>query len=475
MTRVISTEVLIVGSGAGGAVTAATLAEAGREVLVVEEGPWYEPDQHEPFSLEEFVARYRHQGACAALGNPGIAFAEGRCVGGSTEINSGLYHRLPEHLAADWREHYRIRDFDDATLSAFADEVERSIPVARLPGEPPPSSAALGRGAFHLGWRSVEFARVFAYDQQGRGTKQSMSRTLIPRALAAGATVLADCTILRLTRAGNRVTGAHGELSHPDGSCERVFIRAEDVFVCAGAIQSPALLQRSGFRHNIGNGLKFHPTVKIAGRFPEPYDHDQVPMHRVTEFSPFLTIGGSASRRGQVAMAIADAAPQVLDTAMKEWENVFVYYAAIRSSGSGRVVALPRLRAPLVTYSLTEGDMSRLARGLLHLGNVLLAAGATELYPSITAGTVARRPEDLAAWWGELTRARANLMTVHLTSTVRMGEAREHTGSDSFGVVWGTENLRVNDGSLLPDAPGVNPQAAIMAIASRNAARYLSR
>lgn len=474
MTRVVTTQALVIGSGAGGAVTAALLAEAGREVLVVEEGPWYAPDEHEPFSLEEFVARYRHQGACAALGNPGIAFAEGRCVGGSTEINSGLYHRLPEHLAADWRQRYRIRDFDDATLSSYADAIERSVNVARLPGDPPPSSAALGRGAFHLGWRSVEFARVFAYDAQGRGTKQSMSRTMIPRALAAGATVLADCRILRLTRAGNRVTGAHGELTHPDGSTERVFIRAEDVFVCAGAIHSPALLQRSGFRRNIGTGLKFHPTVKIAAHFPEPYDHDEVPMHRVTEFSPFLTIGGSASRRGQVAMAIADAAPEALEAAMKEWENVFVYYAAIRSTGSGRVIALPGLRAPLVTYSLTEGDMSRLARGLLHLGHVLLAAGATELYPSITAGSIVRRPGDLAVWWNELTRARANLMTVHLTSTVRMGEDDTQTGADSFGTVWGTENLYVNDGSLLPDAPGVNPQAAIMAIAARNAAHHLA-
>ena len=66
-------------------------------------------------------------------------------------------------------------------------------------------------------------------------------------------------------------------------------------------------------------------------------------------------------------------------------------------------------------------------------------------------------------------------MTVHLTSSVRMGEASERTGADSFGRVWETENLYVNDASLLPDAPGVNPQAAIMAIAARNADAYLQR
>ena len=181
-------------------------------------------------------------------------------------------------------------------------------------------------------------------------------------------------------------------------------IRAEHVFLCAGAIQSPTLLQRSGFRRNIGNGLKFHPTVKVAARFTEEYDHDEVPMHRVTEFSPFLTIGGSASRRGQVALAIADAAPHALEAVLEEWRNVVVYYAAIRSAGSGRVIALPGLRAPLVTYSLTDADMSRLARGMVHLGAVLLAAGATELYPSITAGTIARKRGDLDGWWSELTR-----------------------------------------------------------------------
>jgi len=63
---------------------------------------------------------------------------------------------------------------------------------------------------------------------------------------------------------------------------------------------------------------------------------------------------------------------------------------------------------------------------------------------------------------------------VHMTSTVRMGEERARTGADSFGRVWGFRNLRVNDASLLPDAPGVNPQSATMTIAARNAAHFLS-
>lgn len=469
----LATEVLVIGSGAGGAITAAALATAGRQVTVVEEGPWVDADALEPFSLDEMVAKYRHHGLAAALGNPAVAYAEGRCVGGSTEINSGLYHRLPSELASEWQSTYGIDEFTPEALESYADRVEEGLSVALVPGAPPASSAALERGATKLGWRNVEFARVFSYDAQGRGTKQTMSRTMLPRAMAAGATIVPDCRVTRLTRQGDRITGARCRRTHPGGGVERLTITADHVFVCGGAVHSPALLQRSGIWHNIGNGLKMHPTIKIAARFPHPVDHGDVPMHRVTEFSPFIAIGGSASRKGHVAMALAETG-NPYDEALADWEHISTYYAAIRSEGSGRVVAAPGVRAPLVTYSLTEADLSRLARGLVNLGELLLAAGATELHPSVGGGRVVRRLDEIGSWWDQVTRSRANLMTVHLTSTVRMGENRDRTGADSFGRVWGYRNLRVNDGSLIPDAPGVNPQAAIMAIATRNCDQFLA-
>jgi choline dehydrogenase-like flavoprotein len=469
----LTTDVLVIGSGAGGAITAAALATHGRSVTVVEEGPWIDADAMEPFSLEEMVAKYRHHGLAAALGNPAVAYAEGRCVGGSTEINSGLYHRLPDHLATEWQQIYGIDEFTPAALAGYADRVEADLSVSRVPGAPPASSAVLERGATKLGWRNVEFARVFRYDADGRGTKQTMSRTMLPRAVAAGATIVPDCRVQRLIRRGDRIVGVRCRRTHPGGGVEQLTIAADHVFVCGGAVHTPALLQRSGIRHNVGNGLKMHPTIKIAARFPHPVDHGDVPMHRVTEFSPFVAIGGSASRKGHIAMALSDTGAP-FDDALADWENISTYYAAIRSEGSGRVLALPGLRSPLVTYALTEADLSRLARGLVHLGEMLLAAGATELHPSVVGGRIVRRLDELGSWWDQVTRARANLMTVHLTSTVRMGENRARTGADSFGRVWGYRNLRVNDGSLIPDAPGVNPQAAIMAIATRNCDQFLA-
>ena len=298
----------------------------------------------------------------------------------------------------EWQHTYEIDEFAPEQLDHYAEQVERQLSVSMLPGAPPVSSAVLERGATKLGWRSVEFSRVFRYEHNGRAVKQTMARTFLPRAIEAGAEVVADCRVTRLRRDRDRIVAVDCEQRRPDGTVERRTIRPEHVFVSAGAIHTPALLQRSGIRARIGSGLKLHPTVKIAARFPHPIDHGDVPMHRVTEFAPSLTIGGSASRRGHVALALADSSADYGD-ALANWEHVAVYYAAIRSEGSGRVIALPGLRSPLVMYNLTESDMSRLARALVHLGEVLLAAGATELYPSVSGGVVAREPHDLAQWW----------------------------------------------------------------------------
>jgi choline dehydrogenase-like flavoprotein len=117
--------------------------------------------------------------------------------------------------------------------------------------------------------------------------------------------------------------------------------------------------------------------------------------------------------------------------------------------------------------------MSRLARGLVALAELLVAAGATQLYPSIRGAAPVERREDITRLWDEATRASVSVMTIHLFSSVGMGQRRDLCGADSYGRIWDFDNLWVNDASLIPDAPGVNPQGTIMAFASRNCERFL--
>ena len=456
-------EHIVVGSGAGGALTAALLAEAGHDVLVLEEGPRIDLDGVEQFSLDQMARQYRHGGLSAALGRPPIAYGEGRCVGGGTEVNSGLYHLADEETLARWRTSHEVADLTPEALAPFAAANERALSIGPLPHPAPRASQVLADGAAALGWPAVEVPRWYRYDD-GRPVKQSMTRTFLPRAEAAGARTWANVRVERLVLRDRRAVGvvtSQGELG------------ADHVWVCAGAIGTPALLQRSGIRGPVGGTLRMHPTVKLAARFDEPLDAAaDVPVHQVKPPGGAVSFGGSASRPGLVALALADDWPANRDQADR-WAEMAVYYAAIRPEGHGRVRALPGLVDPLVTFRLTRGDMALLGRGLTDLARLLFAAGARAVYPSLRSAGAITRAQDVDAIGPLVTRSGTSVMSVHLFSTVPMGEARG-CPVDSYGRVRGVDGLWVNDASLLPDAPGVNPQGTVMAIAARNVARFLA-
>lgn len=463
-------EVLVIGSGAGGATTAAVLAEAGIDVLVVEEGDWVEQGSVVPFSLEQMDRQYRSGGVTVALGRPSIAYTEGRCAGGGTEVNSGLYRRPAESTLARWRSDWAIDDFTDEEFFANCAEVEEALSVQPVPGRHTAASERLRRGAAALGWDHDEIPRWMTYPDGGdaaSGQRQSMTRTFLPRAIEAGARVLCNHRVDRLVLDRGRAFRA--ELSGPER--QPATVDFDDVVVCGGAIQTPALLQRSGLCGLVGRGLAVHPTVKLAARFDEAVNvTDDVPVHQVKEFAPDLSFGGSASHPGLVALALTDSWATMRE-AVTAWPEIAVYYAAITSEGRGRVTALPGMADPLVTYRLTRRDRALLGQGLARLALVMLEAGAVEVFPSFHGAPVVRNRADLATFTDSFRATSASVMTVHLCSTVPMGEDRERAAADSHGRVHGTANVFVNDASLLPDAPGVNPQASVMAVALRNARR----
>lgn len=470
-SRSIEADLLVVGSGAGGAPTAALAAEAGLDVVVVEEGGDVRQGEVVPFSLDQMERQYRNAGVTAALGRPSIAYTEGCCVGGGTEINSGLYRRPPPSVLAAWAERHSLPEVDEESIGPICDEIESALSVQRLPGEPTAASAALERGAANLGWERGEIPRWMRYEGTAAttGRRQGMTETYLPRATAAGATVISGTRVERLTFDGRRAIGAIAR-----DRTGRIDIRCGAIVVAAGAIHTPALLQRSGHRRGIGSGLAVHPTVKLAARFPDaPNVADDVPVHQVTEFAPELSFGGSASSPGLIALALTDHWDR-FGAAIADWRNMAVYYSAITSEGRGRVQAIPGFADPLVTYRLTRRDRQLLGRGLARLALVLLEAGATEVFPSFRGAPIVRERRDLAACSGAFSVAAAPLMTVHLCSTVPL-DGDEGGAIDAYGRMRAADNVFVNDASLLPDAPGVNPQATVMAVAIRNVRHHLDR
>src|SRR5262245_56277621 len=95
-----------------------------------------------------------------------------------------------------------------------------------------------------------------------------MSETFVPRFLEAGGRLIADTVVHRLSRRGGK-WHAEGMHAPADGASQPIAISADKVFVACGAVQTPALLQRSGLRRNIGNSLRFHPMLKVVAEFDD--------------------------------------------------------------------------------------------------------------------------------------------------------------------------------------------------------------
>ena len=466
-------EVLVIGSGAGGGATAATLAERGYDVVVLEEGPNVDTSTLATNSPEAIARLYRNAGVTPLLGRPNIAYVEGCCVGGSTEVNSAFWHRLPEDCYARWRADALLADFSPATMEPYFDRLESELSVSYLTGEEPRSSERFRRGIEQMGWRYSEVPRCQT-NNDGRspfapGSKQSMQRTFLPRARSAGARVVSDCRALGILHEAGRVTGVMAE-NRAGGLRARAAIRADFVFVCCGAVQTAALLRRSGIKRNVGDNLCIHPMIKAAAAFDEEIGahREALPIYQVKEFWPNIAIGGSVFTPGFLAMLLADNWKSS-QQAMRDWSRMALYYAGTRGMNRGTIRVLPGSDSVVVRYRLTEADQKNISRGLAYLGEILFAAGARAVYPSLRSQPVLKSADQCRGFLKRPIPVEAmSVSTVHAFSSCPMGENPDYCATDSFGKVNGFRNLYLNDASILPDSPGVNPQGTIMATALRN-------
>jgi choline dehydrogenase-like flavoprotein len=470
----ISCEVAVIGSGPGGSISACLLAEAGRDTLLVEEGEFRAMESCPPFSPTEMEEKYRNGGLTVALGSTKIAYAEARCVGGGSEINSGLYHRTPTDVLDSWRSEFGVEALGESDLRPHFEACERDVSVSPLAGAAPMASQRLGKGAAALGWQALEIPRWIRYEggESGlppRGMRQSMTKTFVPRFLAAGGRLLPKTRVSFLRREAGRwlLQATNGR-----GGARR--ISAGTVFVCAGAIHSAALLRRSGITRNIGDSLRMHPTAKVVARFPDVVNTEDmgVPVHQVKEFSPRLSFGCSISTPAHLALGLLDH-PEASSAVQSDWPYLAAYYAMITGEGHGRVRTIPGLPDPLVSYRLTPNDLFDLGDGLRKLSEMLFASGATALYPAFSHARSLRSISDIGQLGGPFPRGGAGLMTIHLFSSCPMGERRDRCAVDSFGRVHDVPNLRIADASIFCGAPGVNPQGTVMALSRRNALHFL--
>jgi choline dehydrogenase-like flavoprotein len=469
-------EILVIGSGPGGATTAALLAEAGHDVLMVEEGGHFGHDSAPAYSMAEMDQKYRNGGLTPAFGQTKVTYVEGRCVGGGSEINAALAHPPMARTLEDWRQRFGIADFGIEPLAPHFEAVERECSVASQPGPLDPASMVIKQGADALGWASSEVQRFWQYPAggAGKGLRQSMTVTLVPRVLAAGGRLMPRTSIRKLRVSGGRAREARGFTRHADGRRERVRIRFDRVIVCGGPTQTPLVLRRSGLRGKIGDGLRLHPMVRVAARFDREVNDPSagVPVQQVVEFKPHLTLGCSHAALPHLVMWLGGEVED-REAKLEDWRKLALFYVLVTGKGVGKVRNIPGFDESFTSYPCGDEDLASLGHGLHQLGTLLFEAGAVELFNPLPGRPSITRPEELETLRTGLPHGQLTVSAIHLFGTCPMGEDRDHCVVDSWGKLHGAENIWVNDASILPDCTGVNPQLTLMAIARRNVAHLL--
>jgi choline dehydrogenase-like flavoprotein len=501
-------DVVIVGSGAGGAVAAATLAEAGLDVIVLEAGAHYERETYPADRLDAIKSLYRGSGLTVAAGRPPIVVPVGRVVGGTTVVNSGTCFRAPEEVLDDWAKRFGIGWAGD--LDADFAEAEETLRVTPL------DPATMGRngqlameGAAALGVSGGPIARNAGSCDQCSScpfgcpidAKRGMHVSYLPRAVAAGARIRAgveaqrilvedgravgvECRVEDGARSGRapgasgagspgdaagRATAGHGAGS-PGGGFSRPFtVRARRAVIAAGgALGTPELLQRSGLGNAaVGRNLHVHPACWVGARYEEEvrgwdgvmqsYYVDEWESRGILLEATFTppAFGGA-----WLAGSGADHQRALLDL-----RHVGSIGVQLTDRSEGRV----RLGSGGIrmTYGLTREDADRAVFGIARAAEVHFAAGAAEVYPNLARVPVLR-PGDLPSFEATSFKpSELRLEGFHPMGTARIAADPRQGACAPDGSLHGTAGLYVADASLFPTALGVNPMMTIIAFAKQ--------
>ncbi|MFD7683979.1 GMC family oxidoreductase N-terminal domain-containing protein [Streptomyces sp. NPDC060187] len=478
-------DVIVVGSGAGGAMAARTLARAGLAVVVLEEG-----EHHSTASfgrrapLDRFAELYRDGGATVALGNPPLLLPVGRAVGGTTVVNSGTCYRTPDHVLARWSGTFGFALADG--FGPLLDEVERTLRVAPQPLDVLGTNGLLAlTGAERLGWRAAPLRRN-APGCKGScqcvvgcptGAKQSVQLSVLPDACAAGARIVTGVRAHRvlLDRDVPGEPRAAGVLARrADGS--ELEILAPLVVAAAGTLHTPALLRRSGLggHPRLGRNLSVHPATSVAGRFAEPVTASRGVLQSVGVeelHERGVLVEATASPPGMGSFVLPGLGRE-LRRELEGADHLATLGAMIADRPSGRVMGRDRT---VVGYALDPRDGDRLMTALRAMGRLLFAAGAEEVLTGVASAPRARSLDALDDLLAGVAPRDLRLSAFHPTGTVAAGADPGRAPADPEGRLRGVHGVLVADGSVLPGCPEVNPQLSIMAAALAVSQAWLDR
>ncbi|MDQ3034289.1 MAG: GMC family oxidoreductase [Myxococcota bacterium] len=478
----VECEVVVVGTGAGGAVVGRELADRGYAVCFVEEGQLHRRDAFTGSSLKTHKEFYR---GGMAVGNNLFPVFMGRLVGGSTAVNGGTCFRTPASVLDRWCEELRTDEFTRERMAPYFDRVEDILQVQ------PAERKHIGkiaevfeRGCDSLGWSHFAIARN-APGCEGTGfcdfgcrtdARRSTNISYVPPALEKGAMLFTGLRAERVLIENGRAVGIEGVAS----TGKRIRVRGRAVVFAGGALPTPLFLLKNGLCNSsgqVGRNVTLHPSGGLSALFDDDIrGPEHIPQGYGSE--QFLRDGillTAAQPDYNYAPIVFSFGGRRLMEVMNELQHIASFGILIADEGRGRI-AFDVQGSATVLYNLTQGDADRFHRGVVAMGEICWAAGAKKLWPAVIGV-----PEiNGRAEWERFKRSRLAPSQCLMTSYHPLGSCR--MGSDPRTSVVSLDHeahdlpgFFVVDGSTVPGPLGVNPQLTIMAMATRAAEKIAAR
>jgi choline dehydrogenase-like flavoprotein len=502
LPEALNCDVVVIGSGAGGGITAELLAAAGLSVLVVEEGPLKSSSDFKQLEHEAYAQLYQESNA-RKTADKAIAILQGRCVGGSTTVNWTSSFRTPAATLAHWQSHFGLADFTDAALAPWFESAERRLHIAPWTVSPNQNNAMLEAGARKLGISSGRIERnvhgCWNLGSCGLGcpvnAKQSMLVTALPAALDRGARLYVQTQAVRLKIARGRVEHLECAPVRADSSVagSTVRVTAKHYVVSGGGINSPALLLRSQApdpHSRLGRRTFLHPVVLSAAVFEQRIEGwsgapQSVYSDHYLDSAPLDGPMGYKLEAPPLHPLVFATAVTGFGTEHAERMRLFPHTQALLAllrdgfhpASVGGTVGLRSDGTPLLDYPLTPYVLDGARRALLTMAELQFAAGAK----SVSAGHEFATP---CSTWEDARRMIMALpmrpLHTRFFSAHVMGGCGA-AGDETLGVVrpdgvhWQVDNLSVHDGSIFPTSIGANPQLSIYGIVNRMATALAKR
>ncbi|HTR80440.1 MAG TPA: GMC family oxidoreductase [Bacteroidota bacterium] len=485
-----SADVCIIGSGCGGGASAKVLAEAGKKVILLEEGGYFTSADFDMTEQTAYQNLYRRR-AGQATDDLSVTVLQGRCIGGSSTVNWTTSLRTPDFVLDKWAKIFDVRGLSSKDLEPYFDRIEKYLNVHIEPEENHnPNNRIILDGAKKLGYKARPSGRN-TKDCKKSGAcglgcpfdaKLSVDMTYIPDAEKAGATVFANFQASTIDVTG-QLKQVFGSVIDPATKKPKTnfIIEAPVVVLAASAIHSPMILLRSDLANasnEVGYHLTFHVTSAVLGVYDKVvYPAGGIPQSALCD--EFLNKNNDG---GGFWIEAVPAYPTLASLAlpgfgndhksmMRQYPHIGASIVLVKEIDSEGMVELNDYGRPAISYDMGAKDLEYLKQGIKVAAEIHFAAGAKSvmtLHAQKAEFTSMQEIDNALATarWGKNEIA---LYSAHPLGTCRMAEHPLRSVVNSHCETHDVPGLFVIDGSVIPTSLGVNPQMTILAIAEKSA------